>query len=221
MNKILAIESAGQQCSVAINVDGVLYQQQAMGVRAHTQSMLSFIEQVLSDANTNLQDLTAIAFSAGPGSFTGVRLASSVAKTLSYALGIPIYAVDTLAAVAWHYFKHTNTTEKDITIISDAKMQQVYMASYRFEGDNLVTTQEAVCVDIKDCKEQLANLDDVVTDCTELLGLPESNNWQLSAAAVLELASKLPAQDALSVQPAYVRDKTAWKNTEQQQASKF
>lgn len=216
---ILAIESAGQQCSVAVSVDGVIYQQQVSGVRAHTQSMLVFIEQVLAEAHITLQDLSAIAFSAGPGSFTGVRLASSVAKTLAYALDIPIYAVDTLAAVAWCYLQN-NTVEKSLTVISDAKMQQVYMASYKLEGDKLQTIKVATCVDVDDCKKQLANLGDTVVDCAQLLDLPNDNQWQLSAAAILALAPQQQADNALDVQPAYVRDKTAWKNTEQQQAGK-
>lgn len=100
MPNILAIETSGKICSVALTIADVLHQETLLAERQHSQQILSLINRLLDKANIKLAQLDAVAFSAGPGSFTGIRLAASLAQGLAYGAGVPVIAVSTLQALA-------------------------------------------------------------------------------------------------------------------------
>jgi tRNA threonylcarbamoyladenosine biosynthesis protein TsaB len=100
MPNILAIETSGKICSVALTVEDVLHQETLLAERQHSQQILSLINRLLEKGNIKLTQLDAVAFSAGPGSFTGIRLAASLAQGLAYGAGVPVIAVSTLQALA-------------------------------------------------------------------------------------------------------------------------
>ena len=97
---MLAIETSTEHCSVALLApDGMVAREQHAGQR-HSEVVLPMVDTVLNEAGARLVDLAGIAFGAGPGSFTGVRIACGVAQGLAFGAGLPVAPVVTLAALA-------------------------------------------------------------------------------------------------------------------------
>ena len=102
MDYILNIETATKNCSVALAKEGktIGCKEMAEEGYSHAERLHVFIEEIIKEAGIALKDLSAIAVSQGPGSYTGLRIGVSAAKGLCYALDIPLIAVDTLQALA-------------------------------------------------------------------------------------------------------------------------
>ncbi|MDQ3393661.1 MAG: tRNA (adenosine(37)-N6)-threonylcarbamoyltransferase complex dimerization subunit type 1 TsaB, partial [Bacteroidota bacterium] len=102
MSLILSIETATSICSVALHQDDKLLVCQELFLdRSHSGSLISMITQTLGYSGHSLKDLSAIAISKGPGSYTGLRIGTSTAKGLCFSLDIPLIAVNTLEAMAY------------------------------------------------------------------------------------------------------------------------
>ena len=98
--KILALDTASAQCSVALLLDDELLARSVATARDHAQLLLPMIDALLAEAGTGLRQLDGIAFGRGPGSFTGVRVAASVTQGLALGAGLPIRPVSDLRALA-------------------------------------------------------------------------------------------------------------------------
>ena len=133
MPVVLAIESSYETASVAIRNDRRLWSRQVDGVQFHSQSLLPMVQAVLADAGMTLHQCDAIAFGAGPGSFTGVRTACGIAQGLAFGAGLPVLPVDTLAAAAQAC--HDATGAPSVLVVLDARMGEVYWGQYRFAAN--------------------------------------------------------------------------------------
>ena len=126
---LLAIDTSTENASVALAVDGELNCKEHMGAQSHTQFILPAIDFLLAEMGVASAKLDGIVFGQGPGSFTGLRVACSIAKGLAYAHNLPLYPVSTLAALREALFFDKNqlsaAVEGILTII-DARMNQVY-----------------------------------------------------------------------------------------------
>jgi tRNA threonylcarbamoyladenosine biosynthesis protein TsaB len=137
MSIILAIESSTDIASVALIVAGspetgddrILHRQVA-GVQSHSQTVLPMVQALLAEAGIALASCSAIAFGAGPGSFTGVRTACGIAQGLAYGSNLPVVGVDTLEAAAQACRDATGAA--DVLVLLDARMGEVYWAQYRW-----------------------------------------------------------------------------------------
>lgn len=143
MADILLIETATSVCSVAVARDGrVLHQVETAEADRHAALITVFIRQCLNHLGMEPRQLHAVAVSAGPGSYTGLRVGVSAAKGLCYALGIPLIAVDTLQALAWACREQSGASGHDlIAPMIDARRQEVWTAV--FEADRLGTLRNA------------------------------------------------------------------------------
>lgn len=125
---ILNIETSTKNCSVALAHNGevIAFKEVADQGYSHAEKLHVFITDVLQQANNNLSDITAIAVSKGPGSYTGLRIGVSAAKGLCYALDIPLIAVDTLAVLA----SQVKIESGKIIPMLDARRMEVYSAIF-------------------------------------------------------------------------------------------
>jgi len=98
--KILALETSTEFCSVALYLDDKILTQEILAERRHSEIVLPMVQEILADAELTLAQLDGIAFGAGPGSFTGLRIACGVAQGLAFATNLPIVGVSTLEAIA-------------------------------------------------------------------------------------------------------------------------
>lgn len=131
MNYILNIETATKNCSVALAQEGkiILCKEIAEEGYSHAERLHVFIEEIIQEAGITFQDLTAIAVSQGPGSYTGLRIGVSAAKGLCFALNLPLIAVDTLQILA----SQAKVKEGFIVPMLDARRMEVYSAIFNFK----------------------------------------------------------------------------------------
>ena len=139
--KVLALETAEQQCSVCI-VDETqqLFFQLDTRAKAQTQTILPMIEQGFAEVGIQTADLTAIAFSRGPGSFSGVRINAAVTQALAWSHDIPVIPVSTLQALAQAAYREHGLTE--VTAVLDARMNEVYIANFVLNAEGLMQAQD-------------------------------------------------------------------------------
>lgn len=130
--KILAIDSSGMTASAAVAVkEAVLAEYTTNYKKTHSQTLLPMIDEIVKMTETDLTELDAIAVTAGPGSFTGLRIGSATAKGLAQALGKPLIAVPTTEMLAWNLCG----SESLICPLMDARRSQVYTGLYRWNKE--------------------------------------------------------------------------------------
>jgi tRNA threonylcarbamoyladenosine biosynthesis protein TsaB len=129
--KILALETSTESGSVALLDDDRLVERTVAGRPGHSETLLPEVLALLRDACVDLHDLDALAFGAGPGAFTGLRLACGVAQGLAMGIGKPVIPVGTLEALA------SQCSQDFVFVAADARMSEVYFAAYRREDGTL------------------------------------------------------------------------------------
>ncbi|MBV1910400.1 MAG: tRNA (adenosine(37)-N6)-threonylcarbamoyltransferase complex dimerization subunit type 1 TsaB [Kangiellaceae bacterium] len=145
MNRILAIDSSTEACSVALLIGEQVYSRFELAPRRHAELLLPMVDAVLKEAKVILSDLDAIGCCVGPGAFTGLRIAISVAQGLAYGVGIPCIAVSSLAAMATESFSINKSLCCLVSI--DARMSEVYFGSFiRDEGDLAFASTDQIVV---------------------------------------------------------------------------
>jgi tRNA threonylcarbamoyladenosine biosynthesis protein TsaB len=132
MSTLIALETSTETASVALLHKGVMHCLESSGVQTHSQNVLPMVQRLLADCGLSMKDCDAIAFGAGPGSFTGVRTACGIAQGLAYGAGLPVVPVVTLMAMAEAC--RSATGSQDVLALLDARMDEVYWAQYRFDG---------------------------------------------------------------------------------------
>ena len=138
--KILALDTATENCSAALWVDGSLMQREVEVPRGHAELILTMIDELLAQSATPLAGLDAIAFGRGPGSFTGVRLAASVTQGLAFGADLPVVPISDLQAVAQRALGLSmHAASHHILVCNDARMHEVYWACFERGAEGLMT----------------------------------------------------------------------------------
>ncbi|MEO8487687.1 MAG: tRNA (adenosine(37)-N6)-threonylcarbamoyltransferase complex dimerization subunit type 1 TsaB [Betaproteobacteria bacterium] len=131
--RILAIDSSTGRLSVACGDGRTFAVREGREDAAHAEHALPHVREVLAECGWTLRSLDAIAFGAGPGAFTGVRIACGIAQGLSLGSGVGVVPIGTLAALAQEAWRVHGAD--DVVACLDARMREVYVARYRREGD--------------------------------------------------------------------------------------
>jgi tRNA threonylcarbamoyladenosine biosynthesis protein TsaB len=139
---ILNLETATKNCSVSISQNGktILCKEMAEAGYSHAEKLHVFIEESLKESKLSFNDLSAIAVSQGPGSYTGLRIGVSAAKGLCFALNLPLISVDTLQVLA----SQLSITEGVIIPMIDARRMEVYSAIFTFKFDKIREVQAEI-----------------------------------------------------------------------------
>ena len=224
---ILAIETSSELASCALLSGDSVFARESGGVRTHSQSVLPMVQELLAEAGLKLAEVEAIAFGAGPGSFTGVRTACGVAQGLAFGAGLPVLPMVTLAAMAEACRARTGAV--DVLAVLDARMNEVYWAQYRHEGAGWrEVAAPALCAPdavqplpadgLAACGNGFAVYPDAFAGKAFALGalddiLPHARDMAPLAAAALAAGLGVPAAQA---QPLYLRNKVAFTSAERQ-----
>lgn len=218
MSTILAIETSSELASAALLHGGRVIAREASGVQTHSQTLLPMVQELLAEASLALAQCDAVAFGAGPGSFTGVRTACGVAQGLAFGLDLPVVPVSTLLAMAQAC--RDKCGADDMLVLLDARMEEVYWAQYRYR-DGWQTVSEpalsapssiAAPADAVVCGNGLRAYGSAFASLTAAAraSLPEiiPHAAQIAALAQIELDAgrTVNARDA---QPVYLRNKVA------------
>ncbi len=142
--RILAIDTATEACSVALWNNGEVQALFELCPREHTQRILPMVQQILASSGLSLQQLDALAFGRGPGSFTGVRIGIGIGQGLALGANLPMIGVSTLQTMAQGAFRLTGATR--VLAAIDARMGEVYWGEFErnAEGHWLGEHTEAV-----------------------------------------------------------------------------
>ena len=169
MSFILNIETATKNCSVAIAKNGetIICKEIAEEGYSHAEKLHVFIEEIIAETGISVHDLSAIAVSQGPGSYTGLRIGVSAAKGLCFALNIPLIAVDTLQTLA----SQAKVSDGKIIPMLDARRMEVYSAIFNadLEIERPILAEVIDENSFKDFTETLYFVGDCAEKCKSVL----------------------------------------------------
>ncbi|MFZ5723962.1 MAG: tRNA (adenosine(37)-N6)-threonylcarbamoyltransferase complex dimerization subunit type 1 TsaB [Pseudomonadota bacterium] len=226
--KLLALETSTETCSVALRVGDAVRVRRRAGARQQTEHVLPMVQELLAEAGLALRGLDAVACAHGPGAFTGVRVAVSVAQGLSFGAGVPAIGISTLAALAQQAVRTAGA--RHVLPLLDARMGELYAGAYVAGDDGLVDAM---------VPDRLCRPEDYAA------GVPAGpvwtgigSGWQAFAADALGvlprqvLVAEPDAEDVLALAvrafscgeavtaeqliPVYLRDTVAWKKIGEQ-----
>ena len=211
--KLLAFDTSTETMSIAVGNGAQVWRHSGLGGAAASSSLIPAIQALLAQAGLSLQRLDAIVFGHGPGSFTGLRTACSVAQGLAFGAGVPVLGIDTLLAVAEQARELEGCAQ--VLAVLDARMDQVYAGRYEFEADGWFRRGE-FSLDQPEALElppgwtmagnAFAAYGDRLPPGPRIACLPDAAALLRLAPAMLERGRAVPAEQAL---PLYIRDKVA------------
>lgn len=225
--KLLALDTSSEGCSAALFVDGNIIEKFEIAPRGHTRLLMPMVRELLAEQWLKPKDLDALAFACGPGSFTGVRIATGVVQGLAWGLGLPVVAVSSLETVALGAIEALYIGEGEgVAIAFDARMSELYWGCFRNRsGLPELLGEERVCPSSRvvleagitrwdgagqgwvfraDMPDGVSNQINSVDDAL----IPRAS-WVARLAAVkFSNGLAVPAEQA---QPVYIRDEVAWK----------
>jgi tRNA threonylcarbamoyladenosine biosynthesis protein TsaB len=224
---LLAVETSTEACSAALFIDGVVEERFEIAPREHTKLILPMIDSLMAEAELKPQQLDALAFSRGPGSFTGVRISTGVIQGIAFGADLPVVPVSTLAAIAHNYFK---TTDNDLAFTAmDARMGEIFWGVYKKNqqgyaellGDESVTLAENIVFPEKKgvgIGSGWAVYQSQLSVCLGSLILAVEADHLPRASAIADLGvigfKNKQAVDVEKAMPVYLRDKVAKKESE-------
>jgi len=204
MSIILALETSTYACSVALINGDHITAEYTVQPQKHAKIILGLVDKVLSETGIALEQVDAVAFGQGPGSFTGLRIAASVAQGLAFGIDKPVVPVSSLAALAQRAANATG--EKKILSTIDARMQEIYWGTY-LVGDNGLVHNE-----IEDNLSAKIDIDETqyyaVGMGNEEMQYPRAQEIAQLAAVTYESQHTVLAEEAV---PVYIRNNVVHK----------
>lgn len=229
MTTLLAFDTASERMTIALSLGDRRWSQQAAGGARASATLVPSLLGLLREAGASLRDLDAIAFGRGPGAFTGLRTACSVAQGLALGAGKPVLPIDSLLAVAED--ARSGAPRFRVWVAIDARMDQIYAAEYGFVDGRwttlvapLLTDAHQLCARWRDAPPE-AVAGDALAAFEARLESGDARRFldaRTSGDALLTLAESA-WHDGLALDPAralplYVRDKVASTTREREAA---
>ncbi len=225
--KLLAVETSTEACSAALIIDGEVAERFELAPKEHTKLILPMIDSLMAEAGLSPQQLDGLAFSRGPGSFTGVRIATGVIQGIALGADLPVVSVSTLAALAQDFFE--NNAQDAAFVAMDARMEEIFWGVYRCDSAGYAELMGNEAVTPAD-----------LVDFPELLGVGIGSGWGVYSQELMSRlvnrvsryeAERLPRAKAIAklgargfelglavpveqAMPVYLRDKVARKESE-------
>ncbi len=212
----LVIDTASSDCRVGLlrSSDRRLFSNIESAAQSHSRCILSMIDTLLTQASTPLPTIQALVWNAGPGSFTGIRIAASVVQSLSYSLQIPFLSLSSLEIMAYAA-AHKESGPLPICVALDARMNGIYWASFSIENGVLSRTEEDRLVVKEEFEKHCCMVDRtilLVGDAWPSVMQPTDSNTALED--LIALARLKQQQDwqntAASCLPNYVQSTVGW-----------
>ena len=132
MTALLAFDTATEHMSIALAVGGQVFTHESAGGALSSARLIPAVMALLAEPGVQLKELDAIAFGRGPGAFTGLRTACSVAQGLAFGAGKPVLPIDSLLAVAEN--ARDGDPDHAVWVVMDARMDEIYAAQYAYQA---------------------------------------------------------------------------------------
>ncbi|MDG6896524.1 tRNA threonylcarbamoyladenosine biosynthesis protein TsaB [Actinobacillus delphinicola] len=238
MTTLLALDTSTEACSVALLHNGQITSLDEVASRTHTQRILPMIDEILAQSGLRLNQVDALVFGRGPGSFTGVRVGTGIVQGLALGADLPVIGISDLEAMAQQAFEQNQATQVMTAI--DARMNEVYFSQLTHKAIQLANHEGVFSQWDVLLAEEVASPERVIQQLNDNTTLAKANEWQRvgtgwdayaefaqvglgmnseiilpSARFMLSLA--LPKflqqqwQDAVSIEPIYLRNQVTWK----------
>lgn len=136
--KILALDTSTEYCSLALWLDGAVLSKEVLAGQKHTELLLPMLQEMLAESGLALTQLDGFAFGAGPGSFTGLRIACGIVQGLAFATDLPVIGISTLEAMA------QKVGASHVMTALDARMGEIYYAAYLHTGEDWSIVQAPI-----------------------------------------------------------------------------
>lgn len=237
MSVILAIETTTAACSVALADGNQVLSRFELEARQHTKLLLPMVDSLLKEAGCSLQEVSAIAFTHGPGSFTGIRIGFSCVQGLAFATGLPVMPVSSLEVLALTVKNKLSDEQQCCLLVPafDARMAELYCAGFVYRkgdespiqrvGEDLLCPLTGFKHYLTDLQAQYPQLPIVgvgdgwlcVPDEQSACAITYPDQYP-SAEFMLPMAKQLYSDRAYypidQVEPLYLREKVTWKKRE-------
>jgi tRNA threonylcarbamoyladenosine biosynthesis protein TsaB len=233
MANFLAIEAASDSCSVALSCNGTVISRVEAAPRMHSRLLYPMLNAVMNEAGIRPNQLDAVIFGKGPGSFTGLRIAASTAQGIGFACDIPLVGISTLQAMAQQAFEEQQHTS--VISIMDARMNELYLGQYVLdEKTQLMSPQmdDLICpINVQAgilpltkgqygaCGHGL-NLWEEFDESLQSLITEQDAGQILKADSLMPLAISLYEQNEVlapeNIELVYLREQSHWKTIKQQ-----
>ncbi|MBW8329161.1 MAG: tRNA (adenosine(37)-N6)-threonylcarbamoyltransferase complex dimerization subunit type 1 TsaB [Thiobacillus sp.] len=215
---LLILDTSTEYCSAALWLDGRILAFRVLAEQRHSSLLLPMVDELLREAGLTLRQLDGIGYGAGPGSFTGLRIACAVTQGLAFGADLPVVGVSTLESIA------AQTGADRVLTVLDARMAEVYWAAYQREGESWravsepqLALPESVAVpgggDWVGAGNGFAVLGDVLRPrlAPQLVRIDDTLMPDAAAMAALAAAAFARGEgiDAALAAPIYLRDKVA------------
>lgn len=215
---LLVLDTSTEYCSAALWRDGEIQARRVLAGQRHSSLLLPMVDELLRESAITLRELDGIGYGAGPGSFTGLRIACAVTQGLALGANLPVVGVSTLESIA-----EQTGTDSVLTVL-DARMAEVYWAAYRRDGSSWhavsepqLALPESVAIpeggDWVGAGNGFAVLGEVLRPRLAARLVRIDDTLMPDAAAMAPLAVRAFArgegQDAALAAPIYLRDKVA------------
>lgn len=225
---LLAVDTSAEGCSAALLSQGEVTSRFTLAPRGHTRLLMPMVRELLAECELMPSSLDAVAFACGPGSFTGLRIATGVAQGLAYGLNVPVIPISSLATVAAQMIDSGQVPEADgIAVAFDARMGEVYWGCFANSGGlpSLIDKERV-------CRPEDVSLPTGLNACWSGAGSGWALQEQMPAAVTsniirLDTAMVPHAADvvrlavqawhqgmhvpAAAARPLYLRDEITWK----------
>ncbi len=225
MPYILNIETATETCSVSLSRKGkTLDLIENNEDKTHSELLTVFIETLMQRNKIGFQDLSAVAVSSGPGSYTGLRIGVSVAKGICYGLKKPLISVPTLESMAWGGVELSKEGDKLFCPMIDARRMEVYTSVFDSQL-NIIEDTQAKVVDSESFSNLLIDNQIVIfgngaEKCKSVITHPNAiflNNFNISAQYMSELSYQKflneDFEDVAYYEPFYLKEFQVVKST--------
>lgn len=208
--KLLAVDTSAAGCSAALWLGdvaaGVTSERFEIAPRGHTRLLMPMVRSLLQEHGLEPADLDAVAFACGPGSFTGLRIATGVVQGLAWGLNIPVIPVSSLAAVAMDALTQAGAAQgQRVAVAFDARMGEVYWGCYQLLDDvPVLLGKERVCAPVAlalPAQSSTCDVDGIParTDSADWLGA--GSGWALSEQMPKAVTSALAALPRVELVP--------------------
>lgn len=233
MASILSIDTSGTCCSVALGIDNKRLVRRTDTPREHVRLVLPMVDEILAEAAIKLSALDAIAFTRGPGSFTGLRIGFGVVQGLAFGADLPVIALSSLQVMAQKAIQQESIASNSILVPAiDARMDELYWGAYKqvkgfaspLAPDGLCPQQEiplpsfdgpssdTPLIAIGDgwqYQPQLRRGDEVFKPCAIFQDIgPDAEDILTLAFAALQQGQENAIEN---IEPVYLRNTISWK----------
>lgn len=209
---ILGIESSGSNCSAALSIDGVLFSEYNIFEKnLHDKYLAEFVKRLINDAGLNAEDISAIAVSSGPGSFTGLRISGAIAKGFCYDERTKLIAVPTLESTA-NYVSLNMNLESNIEIVSTVKAHKdlLYYQLFNYMG---LAIGEPIFSEIENFKKEVSSENKFICgsagdELSDYQSIKEFNylSARFTVAKAIELFKEQKFTNAEEYVPYYIQE---------------